>query len=292
LLHEISRWPDARVVTPACPEYPARLLAASTFPCALFVRGRLDSRLKSLGVVGSRRATTSRLRLTREWCRTLSQSGFSIVSGLAVGIDSAAHQGALDASGHTVAVLGTGLANTYPAQHIRLVDRILASGGAVVSQFAPHTPTHPGLFPARNATLAGLADTLVVMQAAAESGALITAQYAKKYGRTVWALPSHPHDSTNSGCVRLLKEGARLISTPADLTGAPQKGRSTRAGRPLPPLSAGERRVLDAVDFEGVGLDELTQRLGDPPGAVLELLLGLELAGVVARQPGSRYART
>jgi DNA processing protein len=137
LEEEVSRVPGARIVTPSAEEYPKRLLSTGAVPAALFVRGLLRNQLPSVAVVGSRRPQTDRAKLTREWCAQLARAGASVVSGLAVGIDAAAHEGTLRGQGHTVAVLGTGLARTYPSHHVPLQDRILATGGAVISQFSP-----------------------------------------------------------------------------------------------------------------------------------------------------------
>lgn len=291
LHREHSVWPDARILTPACESYPRRLLTASAFPAALFVRGTLENHLPSVAVVGSRKPKGDRAAVTREWCRQMVEAGASIVSGMATGIDAAAHEGALQAPGHTVAVLGTGLAKTYPWRHAALQDRILASGGAVVSQFAPHAPSHRGFFAARNATIAGMADALVVIQAGKNSGALITAKDAKRFGRPVLAVPSHPADKDYEGCLQLLKNTAHAISSPEDvLKVVGLKGRKRRVPtRPL--LSPELQQMLEALDYQGMALDELTRALALPAPTVLDRLLRLELAGEVARQPGPRYVR-
>jgi DNA processing protein len=287
----LCAWPDARILTPACTDYPGRLLRASAFPAALFVRGTLANQLVAVAVVGSRRPSLERAALTREWCQSLAEGGVCIVSGLAEGIDRAAHEGALSGSGHTVAVLGTGLDRTYPSHHAALLERILDTGGAVLSQFAPYAPTHPGFFPARNATIAGLADAVVIMQAGPQSGALSTARHAKDYQRPVLAVPSHPGDPDNAGCLKLLKSAAHAISTPEDLAYLVKTKVRGRRALPDPTLTASERRVFDELGFEGKSVDELTRRLGEPAPSLLDLLLRLELAGVISRQPGPRYVR-
>jgi len=210
---------------------------------------------------------------------------------MAEGIDKAAHVGALAGGGHTVAVLGTGPDKTYPSPHAALQDRILASGGAVVSQFAPHTRTFRGSFPARNVTMAGLTDLVVVMQAGARSGALYTAKAAHHSSRRVLVAPSDLADPANAGGLRLLRDKARAIGSPNDLLSL--FGRSTlrrppEAALPLPEHLA---PVHAALDFSGQSLDELVRKLNLPTAKVLAGLLALELAGAVVRQPGPRYAR-
>ena len=294
LEEQVAAIPGARLVTPTCAEYPSRLRKRSILPAALFVRGSLQEQSPALAVVGSRRTGAHSAALTRDWCQELAAGGVSIVSGLAEGIDAAAHEGALLAPGHTVAVLGTGLAKTYPRNHAALQDRILATGGAVISQFAPFSPMHPGLFPARNATMAALSDAVLVMQAGTRSGALITAEYARRFQVPVLAVPSHPGDPTGAGCLQLLKKGALLVTSTEDVAEV-LGGKSPAAARPKkeePVLPDELRKVYDELDFQGSGLDELTRRLDWPAGAVLDVLLRLELAGVAARQPGPRYVRT
>jgi DNA processing protein len=292
LLEKVSRLPDVHILTPDDGHYPPRLLNSPAIPPVLFVRGRLDHALPSAAVVGSRKASGDRLRLTCEWCQVWAEHGVSIVSGLAQGIDAAAHRGALEASGHTVAVLGTGLDRTYPSTHVALQDRILDAGGAVVSQFTPGAPTHPGYFPARNGTMAGLADAVVIMQASRDSGALYTAAAGARAGRPLLVAPSHPADRDNEGGLGLLRRRACAIGSPEDLFRLLHLKHRDPGLPPAPPRPPEEQRVLEALDFRGRSLDELTRALALPAATVLDRLLRLELAGVVVRQPGPRYVRT
>jgi DNA processing protein len=292
ILEDLSRIDLARVLTPADDEYPKRLRRSHSVPAVLFVRGRLDALLPAAAVVGSRRARAERARVTSEWCRAWAEAGVSVVSGLAQGIDAAAHRGALAGLGHTVAVLGTGLDRTYPSLHAALLDRILASGGAVVTQFAPHTRTFPGCFPARNVTLAGLADAVVIMQAAGDSGALHTAQAALESARPVLVAPSDLADRENAGGLGLLRTRACAIGAPDDLLALLHVESHGPKAPPPPALPPDLAAVVAGLDFCGKSLDELTRELNLPAATILNRLLSLELAGVVARQPGPRYVRT
>jgi DNA processing protein len=291
LLESLAPWPDVRLVTPADEEYPRRLREFHSVPPVLFVRGVLLSNHPSVAVVGSRKPGSDREELTMDWCKIWAQAGVSIVSGLAEGIDGAAHRGALAGGGYTVAVLGTGPERTYPSPHASLQDGILASGGAVVSQFAPLAQVFPSNFPARNTTLAGLSDSVVIVKAGAESGALYTAEAASKSGRPVLVAPSDLADLGNAGGLNLLRGKARAIGSPDDLLELLKlRSRAKAAVVPLQ-LSAELEPVHAALEFSGSSLDELMRKLQLPAAVVLDRLLELELAGAVVRQPGPRYVR-
>lgn len=292
LLESVESEPDLRLITPADLEYPPRLRTAHLVPPVLFVRGKLTYEQPAVAVVGSRGAAHRWVRLTTEWCQEWAERGVSVVSGLAEGIDAAAHRGALDGKGHTVAVLGTGPDTVYPSPHAALHDRILASGGAVVSQFAPRTPFHPGHFPARNSTLANLADVVVIMQAGKDSGSLYTAEAALESERTVLVAPSDLADPGNAGGLELLCTEARGIGSPGDLFRWLKKESRTRRKAEAPLILPEElAQVLAGLDFTGQSLDQLSQTLQMPVPVLLDRLLSLELAGAVARQPGSCYVR-
>lgn len=291
LLESLSQWPAVRIITPADEDYPRRLRGFHSVPPVLFVRGKLEPAQPSVAVVGSRKPGRKREELTIEWCTAWAESGVSIISGLAEGIDGAAHQGALAGGGHTVAVLGTGPDRTYPSAHVSLQQGILASGGAVVSQFAPHTIGSRNLFPARNVTLAGLSDVVVIIQAGADSGALYTAEAASKSGRPVLVAPSDPADLGNAGGLNLLRGKARAIGSPQDVFELLQLESGAKFAAAPPQLPAELEPVHAALDFAGQSLDELMRKLHLPAAVVLDRLLALELAGAVVRQPGPRYVR-
>lgn len=291
LLDGLASEPHVQLVTPDHEHYPEKLRTFHSAPPVLFVLGDLSSRSHAVAVVGSRKPSEHRADLTRAWCQAWAKAGISVISGLAEGIDKAAHEGALDGLGHTVAVLGTGPDTTYPSRHAALQDRILASGGAVVSQYAPGTPGFRGAFPARNATLAGLADAVVIMQAGKKSGSLHTADAANKSNRPVLVAPSDLADRGNAGGLSLLRDKARAIGCSGDLLEVLHKAGVRRTPAAAVVLPEHLTPVHAALDFAGQSLDELIGKLNWPASVVLERLLALELAGVVVRQPGPRYAR-
>lgn len=292
LQSDLEARPHLRLVTPAGPEYPAHLLKSRVVPPVLWVEGTLaPPATPSVAVVGSRHASRRRTELTAEWCELWARSGVSIVSGLAEGIDGAAHAGALAGCGHTVAVLGTEPDRVYPSRHAALRDRIVASGGAVVTQFAPGTSTHRGHFPARNVTMAGLADIVVIFQAGEDSGSLHTAEAAWLSNRTVWVAPSDPGERDHAGGLKLLRTRARALVTPDDLLQALGLVPASRPGIPPLSLPVHLEAVFAQLDFAGQTLDELTRSLHLSAAEILDRLLELELAGVVARQAGPKYVR-
>jgi DNA processing protein len=282
---------SVRVLTPDHAEFPERLKQSADLPLVLFVRGRLRPAKAWLAVVGSRAATLESQTWAREWSREWSQNDITIVSGLALGIDAAAHAGALEAEKPTVAVLGTGPEKVYPAGHRKLAENILMHGGALISQFLPGTAPNPGTFPARNAVIAGLSDAVLVVQAGLDSGALITAADAGRLNRDVYAVPAHPNTPDNRGGLALLKSGARAVTGPADLLQALLGLSSSRTEAALPDLDLHEGEVLSALDFVGQFTDELAGKLSRPTAWILNVLLRLELLGLVEQRPGKRFVR-
>ena len=216
----VAAWcalPGNALVTLADPAYPPRLLTIPDPPPLLYVKGRLDRlHARSVAVVGSRSATPQALEDATRFARTLATAGVTVVSGLALGVDGAAHRGALDESGGTVAVTGTGADLVYPPAHHALAVEI-AARGAIVTEWPLGTPARPANFPQRNRVIAALVEGVIVVEAAMRSGSLITARLANEMGRDVFALPGSVHAPLSRGCHRLIKEGAQLVETPEEV---------------------------------------------------------------------------
>lgn len=209
--------PGNRIVTLADAEYPASLLTTDDPPLLLYVKGRLDLlQAPSLAIVGSRDATTEGIMNAMRFAESVSQSGMTVVSGLALGIDAAAHQGALSAIGSTVAVIGTGADMVYPAKNRDLAHKI-AQAGCIVSEYALGTTAAAGNFPRRNRIISGLSRGVLVVEAAMGSGTLITARLATEQGRDVFAIPGSIHSPLSKGCHRLIKQGAKLVESASDI---------------------------------------------------------------------------
>lgn len=287
-----QREPDHHLLTLADTRYPAALLETADPPTMLYVKGRLDRLGASLlAIVGSRNATTQGAIDARRFAEALATAGHTIVSGLALGIDAAAHEGALaadPAGGSTVAVIGTGADVVYPASHRALAHRIAASG-CIVSELPLGTTANAHQFPRRNRIIAGLARGVLVVEAAARSGSLITARLAAEAGRDVFAMPGSIHSPLAKGCHQLIRQGAKLVDSVDDILGewTPASRPSTDRTRVAPP----DDPLASALGFEPVTADELTRRSGLAPARLSAVLLDLELAGRIARLPGGRFQR-
>ena len=283
------------------PAYPSRLRTIADPPPLLYVSGSLEeSDQLAVAVVGARRATPAGQMITERLANELAAAGFTIVSGLARGVDAAAHRGALTAGGRTVAVLGCGLGRTYPAEHERLRHEI-EQRGAVVSELPLDAPPHSGHFPRRNRIISGLSLGVIVTEAAIDSGSLITARLAAEQGREVFAVPGFVRAETSRGTHALIKEGAALIEEGQDVIDAiaPQLEPSTRARLVTPrthavaeDLGNHERLVYDALSYDPLTVDHLYERTGLPVAAVMASLLSLELQRRVRQLPGQRYLKT
>jgi DNA processing protein len=299
----------AKVVTWNCALYPEELHQLSDPPPLLFVRGREELlNASGVSVVGARRATHRGRDIAERLGRGLARAGVSVVSGLALGVDGAAHAGALQAEGDTVAVLGTGTDVVYPRRHRRLFDAIL-DRGLLVSEFPPGTRAAPFHFPRRNRILAALSSTTVVVEAGRRSGALITVDHALDLGREVWAVPGPIEHAPAAGSNRLLADGARALVSVEDFVAAvsPARGsvcgptgegptgegaRDTSATSARPSRSDDfEAAVLAALSDQEVLLDDLAARVAIPVGTTLAVLTTLELYGEVERLPGMRFRR-
>ena len=277
------------------PRYPQSLLQTGDPPLVLYAEGRIELlNAESIAIVGSRNPTAQGLENARAFAAHLSRAGLVIVSGLALGIDGAAHEGALEGGGGTIAVLGTGLDAVYPVRHKALARRI-AAAGVLLSEFAIGTPSLPQHFPIRNRIIAGLARGTLVVEAAVQSGSLITARLATEAGRDVFAIPGSIHSPQARGCHALIKQGAKLVDAVADIL-----EEYAPAQMPIvPPLAANaaeedsgkEEPLLAAMGFEPIGLDALVARTGMSAAELATRLLDLELAGRVARRPGQVFQR-
>jgi DNA processing protein len=275
------------VITLGDPAYPQRLLQTADPPLLLYAQGRLELLgADSVAVVGSRQPTPQGASNARLMARQLSERGITVVSGLAQGIDGAAHDGALEGPGSTVAVVGTGLDIVYPSRHKALARRI-AEQGVLLSEFAPGTPPLPEHFPLRNRIIAGLSLGTLVVEAALRSGSLITARLALECGRDVYAVPGSIHAAQSQGCHALIKQGAKLVETVDDIV---EELRPAAPAAPPAPATP-PHPVMLALGHDPVTLDTLLARTGWPVAELSAWLLERELEGQVARLPGGLYQR-
>lgn len=297
-LSEASTGPR-RLVPLGDPDYPPLLLQTADPPLMLYVQGDVCLlRAPGVGVVGSRNPTPQGKENARAFASHLSEAGWTIVSGMALGIDGAAHEGALCGTGRTVAVVGTGLDRVYPRRHLELARRI-AELGAIVSEYSIGTPPLPPNFPMRNRIIAGLTRGTLVVEAALQSGSLITARLASEMGREVFAIPGSIHSPQSRGCHALIKQGAKLVESGEDvleeLPPLPTLQQATRAaettGQGNDPVDPTHDPLLEALGYEAVSLDALVARTGWPAPELNARLLELELTGVVARLPGQLFQR-
>lgn len=274
--------------------YPALLLQTPDPPLLLYLQGDVALlQRRSLAIVGSRNASAQGLDNARAFARHLSQRGWAIASGLAIGIDAAAHEGGLDGDGGTLAVVGTGLDRVYPARHRALAHRI-AAAGLLVSEFAPGTPPLPENFPMRNRIIAGLSRGTLVVEAALQSGSLITARQAAEYGREVFAVPGSIHSPLSRGCHMLLRQGAKLVEGAEDILEELHSGATAAAQADTAAATGsddGDDPLLQALGHDPVTLDALCARTGWSAQDLSAKLLELELDERVARLPGGLYQR-
>lgn len=274
--------------------YPALLREIHDPPALLYVRGDLPGQ-EALAVVGARRATTAAQRLTSEICAELGAHDIAVVSGLARGIDSAAHRGALAGGGPTVGVLGCGIDRVYPPENARLFHQVLERG-AVISEYPPGTAPLAGHFPGRNRIISGLCRGVLVVEAAEESGSLITVDFALEQGREVFAVPGSVHLPTSRGVNRLLKDGAHVVTEAGDILGVlwPQSpSRKVRQHQELfsEALPEDARTLYRQLGDDPLHVDDLARQSSLTPMEVSAILLHLELQGGVEQLPGMRYVR-
>lgn len=290
----------AQVIALGESAYPAALLQTADPPFLLFCRGEVGLlRQPSLAIVGSRHATAQGIENARAFAKHLSDAGLCIVSGLAAGIDGAAHEGGLSGRGRTIAVMGTGPEQLYPRRHQKLGERI-AQEGLLLTEFGPGTPPLPAHFPQRNRIIAGMSLGTLVVEAAVQSGSLITARMASECGREVFAIPGSIHSPVAKGCHRLIQQGAKLVETGEDVLQELRAQTALLGPARLRPQDdtaseASPARTTDplllALGQDPMPLDALVARTGWPAAMLSARLLELELTGAVARLPGGYFQR-
>jgi DNA processing protein len=281
---------SARTLRPGDGLYPDALAQIAERPAELRVRGSLSGG-RRVAIVGSRHPDEYGGDLARSLAEGLARAGLSVVSGGALGVDAVAHEAALDAGGHTVAVLGTGVDRVHPASHRALFARILASGGALVSEQPDGTPGWRGNFPARNRIISGLSEAVIVVRAGDRSGALITASWARSQGVPVLAVPGDVRDELSAGTTALLKGGARAVASAADVLAALGLDAPEERQLPLPALAGDESALMSALARRPRHADEVARAAGVPPGAALAALLVLEVRGLCEQRPGHYFLR-
>lgn len=295
--------PGHHLVTIGSPEYPTLLGEIPDPPIILFAHGCLEI-LKTIqiGVVGSRNPDAAGKKIADEFARELTHAGATVTSGLALGIDSCSHEGALSANGHTIAVTGNGLDMIYPARNKALAEKIVERG-ILVSEFTPGTKPIPANFPRRNRIISGMSTGVLVVQAALRSGSLITARYAMEQGREVFAIPGSIHNPMAKGCHALIKQGAKLVESVNDIieelgslaTVVIDENRSINnaANNDLgeEELDADYKVLLDSLAYDPISIDRLIELTGLTTDSVSSMLLILELRGLVVSQSGGVYVR-
>lgn len=282
--------PARRVLTLGDAAYPAALLETADPPLLLFAQGRLELlSAPAIAIVGSRNPTPQGADNARAFARHLSQAGLAVISGLALGIDGAAHEGGLAGRGSTVAVMGTGADRIYPGRHRDLAHRI-AERGLLLTEFPIGTPPLAVNFPMRNRIIAGLARGTLVVEAALPSGSLSTARAAIEAGRDVFAIPGSIHSPQSRGCHALIKQGAKLVESADDILGE-LDWHARPAAAPLPEADSVHDPLLDALGHDPATLDALGARTGLGAADLNARLLELELDGQVARLPGGLFQR-
>lgn len=300
-----ARSPDHRLISPGNPEYPAPLAAITDPPRMLYGRGRIDAlAAPHIAIIGARKATRSGCNLAFELAADLSAAGLHVVSGLALGIDAAAHQGCLDAGGLTVAFAATPVDRVYPRAHAALASRIVEQG-LILSEFPFGTQLQRHCFPRRNRLISGLCPGVVVIEAALPSGSLTTAMHALKQGREVMAVPGSPARAESRGCHALIRDGATLVENRDQILECLQKelqenllSGSRTSKTPVEKPVIGNKTVdtieltlLNQLAHDQLTPDELVIRLGWPLHRVLAKLAALEVSGHLNRERGGRYAR-
>lgn len=292
--------PDHHLLELGDAHYPSRLAQIIDPPPLLFVQGDLDVlTMPALAMVGSRHPSAGGIRNAHEFAKHLVGYGLTIVSGLAVGIDAAAHEGALEGGGLTIAVCGTGLDRVYPSVNAKLAQRI-AREGALISEFPIGTKPLSQNFPRRNRIISGLSVGLLVVEAAPQSGSLISARMAMEQGREVFAIPGSIHNPLARGCHALIRQGAKLVETAADILEelAPQISINTAIPKSaltiketVAEISDEQSHLLDIMGYEAISVDDMVERSGLTAEEVSSMLLLLELQGLIEASPGGLYNR-
>ena len=286
------------ILTEASPQWPAPLRELPDAPVILYVWGDLQAAdHHAVAVVGSRKTTHYGRESAKRLSFQIAHAGFTIVSGLARGIDTTAHEGALAADGRTIGVLGSGLAQLYPPENMPLAEKIANGQGAIVSEFSLHTAPDKKTFPQRNRIVAGWCRGLIVVECPARSGALITANLASEYGRQIFAVPGPIDRPSSSGCHDLIRNGATLITDGShvvdDLSYLPLGETTTSAepSSPPPDLTPEERVLFDELDSREKHIDELVASTGFAPALISATLLRLEMKKLAKQLPGTYFVR-
>jgi len=289
---------QAQIVPITSQEYPPQLQQIAKPPPLLYVRGNPNClHLPQIAIVGSRRMTRGAEKIAKSWAKSLAASGFTITSGMAIGIDSCAHRGALEApQGISIGVVATGIDRSYPSRNASLAEQIVEKGGVLITEFAPGTPPLPAHFPQRNRIISGLSLGVLVVEAALKSGSLITAKYALEQNREVFAIPGSINSPQSKGCHQLIKQGACLVETTAELVeeiAGPLASYGEKykdlvnmpAEKPADDsFSNEESLLLKILDYEPMLIDELDTPW--PMDKLLQLLVTLELKGMVVGEQG------
>jgi DNA processing protein len=288
----------AAVITQESPSYPKPLREIHAPPIVLYVWGELQDRdHHAIGIIGARRTTHYGMESAKKLAYQIAYAGLTVISGLARGIDSAAHQGALAAKGRTIAVIGSGLSKLYPPENQALADKIRNGNGAIVSEFSMEIEPDRQTFPMRNRIISGWSHGVLVVEAGLNSGALITASQALEQGRSVYAVPGHINAPSAMGSNRLIQQGAKLVMSASDILDDLQillpetKPSPEAAARPVPPLSDDERRVFDAIDSSETPIDRIAAKSDLPSATVSSTLLRLELKHLVKQLPGKYFVK-
>ena len=273
--------------------YPSALYQTADPPLLLYAQGRIELlKAASIAIVGSRNPTPQGAANARAFAMHLSRAGLTVVSGMALGVDAAAHEGGLEGAAGTIAVVGTGLDRVYPRQNRSLAHRI-AAGGLVISEYPLGTPPLPHNFPKRNRIISGLSRGTLVVEAALQSGSLITARLAGEQGREVFAIPGSIHSTLSKGCHALIKQGAKLVEDAQDIISELHwgEGRVQGAAADGPATDGPADPILDALGHDPMTIDLLADRTGWPVAELNARLLELELERKVARLPGALFQR-
>lgn len=289
---------NIRIITLFDADYPKLLKEIPDPPIVLYVKGAfIEADENAIGIVGSRGASYYGLSCAKKFSEALARFGLTIVSGMARGIDTASHRAALDASGRTVAVLGSGLNNIYPPENSGLFEEI-AQKGAVLSQFSLNTEPLAQNFPVRNRIISGLSRGILVVEASQKSGALITARFALDQGREIFSIPGKLSSETSAGTNDLIKQGARMVTEPEEIL---SELKATFSLRPAPAeevtskredLSPNELKVMESLSDEPVGIDALSLQTGFGVPDLMSFLLTLELKNAVKQLPGKTFVKT
>jgi DNA processing protein len=289
------------IITLADDNYPAILKEIYDPPLCLYVRGVLpDFDKKAIAVVGSRRVSNYGRKMARHLAESLGYAHWTVVSGLAYGVDAIAHQACLDAGGTTIAVLGSGLARIHPQDHIPLARNIIKQGGAIISEFPMDFPASRQSFPRRNRIVSGLCRSTLIIEAGFKSGALITANCALEQGRSVFAVPGQADNPQAKGCNKLIRDGAVLTEDIEDILNDLEfqpdlfaeydtANIATKASLDLTKFNENERKVIEALQTGSLSLDELTNITTIAAGSLMSLMMKLEIEQVVSQLPGKIY---